>query len=283
MKKDETKTPKEKLDVRLIAFDLDDTLLNSECTITEKTLNIVRRACEKGIYIVLCSGRAENGILPFVKLLNIQETEQGRYLIAFNGASIFDLHKNLPIYQDAVAPDILTFVYNEAKKRGMPSVVYSSDTNFSWLDSDWAKMDAKLCNLTFKIVNDFDNFLLSRKFPKILVPSEPEKVKSFKEFLSGKLKDRADVFVSKPFFLEVMTRGVGKGSAILRLAEHLQIPKETTMAFGDSMNDESMIRSCGYGVCMKNGLDFIKDISDFVTEKDNDNDGIGDFLEKYVL
>lgn len=278
-----TKNPEKKLDVRLIAFDLDDTLLNSDCIVTEKTLEAIKLAAKKGIYIVLCSGRAENGILPIVRLLDIAGTEQGRFLIAFNGASIFDLHTRLPFFQNSVDSEILKFVYREAKKRGMASVVYEPDTIYSWLDTEWARMDAKLCNLNFKIAEDFESFLESKKFPKMLVPSEPEKVLELKNFLSDKLNGKADIFVSKPFFLEVMTHGVGKGSAILHLAEHLGIPKENTMAFGDSMNDESMIRECGYGVCMKNGLDYIKSISDFVTEKDNNNDGIGEFLEKYVL
>ncbi len=277
------KTPDKKLDVRLIAFDLDDTLLNSECKISERTLNAIRLAAKKGIYIVLCSGRAANGILPIVRLLEIAGTEEGRFLISFNGASVFDLHKRIPLFENSVDPEILKFAYREAKKRGMESVVYSPDTLYSWQDSEWSRMDSKLCGLKFELVEDFENFLGSKGFPKMLVPSEPHKIEELKDFLKEKLEGRADVFTSKPFFLEVMTRGVGKGPSILRLAEHLDIPREKTMAFGDSMNDESMMRECGYGVCMKNGLDYIKEISDFVTESDNNSDGIGEFLEKYVL
>ena len=80
-----------------------------------------------------------------------------------------------------------------------------------------------------------------------------------------------------------MPKGVGKGKAILSLAEKLSIPKEKTMAFGDSMNDEQMIKMCGFGVAMQNALDYIKEQADFITEKDNNHDGISDFLEKYVL
>lgn len=276
------KTPAQKLDIGLIAFDLDDTLLTSQCTVSERTLKAIRTAASRGIYIVLCSGRAENGILPIVRLLDLAGTESGRYLIAFNGASIFDLHTRTPFFQDKVSSDILKFVYKEARNRGIASIVYEPDTIYSWIDSEWARMDAELCNLNFEVINDFEKFL-EKGFPKMLVPSEPEKVLQLKEFLCEKLEGKADIFVSKPFFLEVMTHGVGKGPAILRLADYLGIPHEKTMAFGDSMNDESMIRAVGYSVCMKNGLDYIKNISDFVTEEDNNNDGIAEFLEKYVL
>ena len=277
------KTPKEKLNVKLIALDLDDTLLNSKCIITERTLKAIQKASEQGIYIVLCSGRAANGILPIVRLLDIAGSEYGRYLISFNGASIFDLHKRLPLFENTVAPEILKFAYNEAKKRDMVSIVYESDTVYSWKDTEWARMDAKLCNLHFNVVEDFENFLSSRGFPKMLIPSEVEKVEELKQFLQRELDGKADIFTSKPFFLEVMTKGVGKGPAILRLAESLGISQSETMCFGDSMNDESMIRAVAHSVCMKNGLDYIKEISDFVTEEDNNNDGIGIFLEKWVL
>ena len=271
-----------KLNVKLIAFDLDDTLLTKETKISPRTLAAIQKAAEKGIYIVLCSGRAESGILPYVRALNIAGTQQGRFIIAFNGASILDLHKRLPIYTNKVETEILKFVYAEARKRGMPSVVYEPSGIYSWEDSDWARMDAKLCNLKFEVVSDFEKFL-EKGFPKMLVPSEPEKVKAFKEFLCEKLSGRADIFISKPFFLEVMSHGVGKGPSILRLADELGIPHEQTMAFGDSMNDESMLRACGYGVAMENGLDYIKNICDFVTRYDNNNDGIADFLENFVL
>ncbi len=85
------------------------------------------------------------------------------------------------------------------------------------------------------------------------------------------------------YFLEILPPNCGKGEAIQWLAHHIGIDEKTTMAFGDSMNDESMIRMCGYGVAMCNGLDVIKNIADFVTEKSNNESGIGDFLLKNVL
>ena len=277
-----SKIPSGKLDVKLIALDLDDTLLNGECRVSERTVKALQKAADQGIYIVLCSGRAENGILPFVHMLDIAGKQTGRYLIAFNGALIFDLHTRLPFYENKVDPEILKFVYNEAKKRDMASIVYAPSVVYSWQDTEWARKDAKLCNLKFDIVEDFEKFL-EKGFPKMLVPAEPEKVQELKAYLESRLEGKADLFTSKPFFLEVMTHGVGKGSAILRLAQSLSIPQKKTLCFGDSMNDESMIKACGYGVCMQNGLDCLKEVSDFVTESDNNHDGVGEFLEKYVL
>lgn len=276
------KQPIEKLNVKLMAFDLDDTLLNDEKDISLRTVETLKKAAKKGIYVVLCSGRAENGILPFVRKLDIAGTQAGRYLIGFNGASIFDLHTRLPIFSRALSVEIQKYVYEECKKRNLPAITYSPDTIYTFMDTEWARIDAELCNLKFEIVDDFDKFLDTPR-PKMLVPADPKEVAEFQKFLATELEGKADVFISKPFFLEVMTKGVGKGEAILHLAETLGIPKNETLAFGDSMNDESMLTKCGFGVAMKNGLDYIKEISTFVTKSDNNHDGVAEFIEEFVL
>ena len=276
------KLPEHKLTVKLIAFDLDDTLLNHDLEITPLTVDALQDAVRRGIYVVLCSGRAENAILPFVHTLEIAGSEYGRYLIAANGASIFDLHKRLPIYTKKVPADILLFVYEEAKKRGLPAQVYDPSTIYASIDNKWTQKDSKLCGLHLKIEEHFGEFLKAGH-PKMVIPAEPEKIADFLPFLREKLAGKADVFISKPYFLEIMAHGCGKGPSVLHLADYLNIPKEETMAFGDSMNDESMILQTEYGVAMCNGLEALREKARFVTRKTNNNDGIADFLRDFVL
>lgn len=278
------KLPAEKLDPKLIALDLDDTLLTKDLKITPATVKALRDAAAKGIYIVPCSGRAENGILQFVRCLELAGTQQGRYVISVNGSEIFDLHTRQTIYSRKVPFDVLEFVYDEALKRGLPCQVYNSTTTFANIDNEFTHIDAKLCKLNMEIIPDFREFL-KPGHSKMLVPGDEKVITEFCSFLKEKLeaKGKAIIFTSKPYFLEVMPANCGKGQAIHWLAEHLGIDKGKTMAFGDSMNDESMIRMAGYSVAMCNGLDYIKDIAKFVTRKSNEEDGIGDFLTSFVL
>lgn len=276
------KIPSQKLETKIIALDLDDTLLNHNLQISPKTLDALRKASEKGIYIVLCSGRAENGILPYVRSLCIAGRQEGRYLIAVNGASIFDLHTRLPIHTNKLDKDILRFVYEEAKKRGMAAQVYDASTVYASEDNEWTQKDAVMCNLNLKIVDDFYGFM-EKGHPKMIVPADPQAIADFIPFLKEKLAGKADVFISKPYFLEIMPVSCSKGEAVLWLADYLNIPHSQTMAFGDSMNDESMIVQTEHGVAMANALEHIKNVANYVTEKDNNNDGIADFLEKYVF
>lgn len=276
------KLPSEKLDPKLIALDLDDTLLTKELKITPITVKALRDAAAKGIYIVPCSGRAENGILQFVRTLELAGTKEGRYVIAVNGSEIFDLHTRTTIYSRKVPFDVLEFVYDEALKRGLPCQVYNSTTTFANVDNEFTHIDAKLCKLNMEIVPEFREFLKSGH-TKMLVPGNEKVITEFCAFLKRELDGRAVIFTSKPYFLEVMPPNCGKGEAIEWLANHLGIDNSKTMAFGDSMNDESMIRMTGYSVAMCNGLEYIQDIAKFVTRKSNEEDGIGDFINSFVL
>lgn len=276
------KLPQSKLDVKLIALDLDDTLLNKDAEISDRNVEILRRAAALGIYIVLCSGRAEDGILPFVRRLDIAGMEAGRYLIAINGSSIFDLHSRIQIQSKKVPGDVLLCANDEAEKMGLRTEVYGPDRIYFAEETKWTKLDCDLCNIPGEVVPNYEYFL-SHGYPKMLIPGEPEKLLVLQEKLKSELGDKAVVFTSKPFFLEVMPPDCGKGDAVKWLAGHLGIPYEKTMRFGDGMNDESMIRGEGYGVAMKNACQYIQDCATFVTEFDNNENGVGEFIKTYVL
>lgn len=272
----------ERLDVRLIALDLDDTLLNDNREITPMTVDALRECAERGIYVVLCSGRAEDAIRPFVRTLEIAGKESGRFIIAINGCSIFDLHTRTQIFCRKVSPDILLRANQIAEAHGLRSEVYTPDTIYYREETKWTKLDVDLCGLKGRRIENYEDFL-GKGFTKMLVPGEPSELLSLQKILRDEFKDRAVIFTSKPYFLEILPPECGKGEAVAWLAAHIGIPVSMTMGFGDSMNDESLIRMAGYGVAMRNGLAEIKRIADFVTENDNNHDGVGDFLRAHVL
>ena len=271
-----------KIDIKLIALDLDDTLLNDERQITEGTVEALRECARRGIYIVLCSGRAEDAILPFVRKLEIAGMEAGRFLIAINGCSIFDLHKRQQIFCRKVEADILIRTNEVAEARGLRSEVYTPDTIYYREETKWTKLDVDLCGLKGAAVEDYDDFLKTG-FTKMLVPGEPAELLELQSELRAEFGDRAVIFTSKPYFLEILPPNCGKGEAVSWLANELGFGMDKVMGFGDSMNDESLIRMAGHGVAMCNGLDEIKKLARHVTEFDNNHDGVGCFIKKFVL
>jgi hydroxymethylpyrimidine pyrophosphatase-like HAD family hydrolase len=92
-----------------------------------------------------------------------------------------------------------------------------------------------------------------------------------------------NLFTSKPYFLEIMPKEAGKGTALARVAQMLGIEQKAVMAIGDSMNDEGMIRWAGTGVAMANADERLKKIADMVTERSNEDDGVADIIEQYLL
>ena len=93
-----------------------------------------------------------------------------------------------------------------------------------------------------------------------------------------KYSDTVTTVYSNPYYLEIFMKEAGKGSAVIRLAEHLSIPIENTIAAGDEQNDISMIEAAGCGIAMANATDMVKQIADVVTTYDNNHDGLAEFI-----
>lgn len=271
-----------KLDVKLIALDLDDTLLNDQRQISDGNVAVLRECADRGIYVVLCSGRAEDAILPFVRRLEIAGKETGKFIIAINGCSIFDMHKRQQVFCRKVENDILLRTNEIAESYGLRSEVYTPSTIYYREETKWTRLDVELCGLKGESVKNYEEFI-KQGFTKMLVPGEPEELQKLQKILRAEFGERAVIFTSKPFFLEILPPNCGKGEAVQWLSGELGFGLEKTMGFGDSMNDESLIRMCRYGVSMCNGLEEIKKIADFVTDCDNNHDGVADFLRKWVL
>ena len=278
----EGRLPAGKLPARIMAIDLDDTLLREDLTISPYTVQTLQKATAAGIYVTLCSGRTDNAILPFVRQLEIAGLEQGRFIIAQNGAVIYDLHLRREILYRTVEPEILLEANIIASGLGLFPEVYNPTTIFTAQDNKWTQIDVGLTGLHMEVVPDFPA-LLRQGHPKMVIPGEPEVLLRLQDELRERIGSRCVIFISKPYFLEIMPYNCGKGEALQWLCSRLAIPLEAAMAFGDSMNDESMIRLAGMSVAMVNGLDSIKDMARYVTELSNNQDGLARFVDDFVL
>lgn len=276
------KLPKNTIPAKIIAIDLDDTLLKDDLSISQNTINILQKAAEKEIYIVLCSGRTENAILPYVRQLDLAGTEFGRYIIASNGAIIADLHTRREIYARTVDPELLIYAYKEASKEGLFCEVYDPATIYTPKDNKWAQVDVKLSGLKMSVVHDFKSFL-RKGHPKMVVPGEPNQILALHNKLKAAIGNKCVIFTSKPYFLEILPSNCGKGESLEWLCMRLNIERDNAVSFGDSMNDESMTRYAKHSVAMTNGLDTIKTLASYTTEHTNNNDGLALFVEKFIL
>ena len=276
------KLPQGKIEPALIALDLDDTLLNNDLHITDRTVAALKAAAAQGIYITICSGRAPSAILPFVRRLDVAGLEWGRYAVASNGSAVLDLWERREIYSAKVSGDALLRAKAAAADLGLPCQVYGSSTIYAGVDNKYTRMDSELTGMNLELVDDFDEFL-KKGYAKMIIPGDPEILVGLQKTLAEELKGQAVVLISKPYFLEVLPQNCGKGEALEILCGRLGFNMKDVMSFGDSMNDESMIVKCGMSVAMSNGLEQIKKTAAYVTRRTNDQDGIADFVEQFVL
>ncbi len=258
----------------LIAIDLDDTLLDSERNISEKTMKSVKKAIEAGVIICIATGRAYAGQTRYYK-----EMELTTPTICVGGAQILDKDANL-IYATNIDSDTARNVLNYAKELGVHAHIY--DTQHYYYDEDnyYGKRYGELAGVSGKIKPDLLKWE-DLSTPKALCSGPAEDIPRFKEAFA-KAFPELDFYISRPTFLEVVQPGITKATALEQLGRMLGVPREKIVAIGDSEIDYAMIKYAGMGVAMSNGIEKVKAVADLIVP-DNDSDGVAYFIDNYVL
>ncbi|MDR3146134.1 MAG: Cof-type HAD-IIB family hydrolase [Treponema sp.] len=266
--------------IRLLALDLDDTLLRSDLTISFRTRNAIKRAESAGITVVLASGRIPAAMERFSRLLGMHK--RPGYLICNNGTIIQESQSGNIIYDIWIPRETALIAYDLVEAEGFPVQIYEDGVMYISRSNEFADYDQKLTGLRQVVVENFRAMVAAGCY-KLLIPGDPMILSPLENLLRSYLGDELTIFTSKPYFLELLPPNTDKGTALARVAEQLGIERESVLAIGDSMNDEAMLRWAGIGVAMVNGDDRIKSMASMVTDKSNDDDGIADLIERYLL
>ena len=259
------------MEFKLLALDLDGTLTNSKKEITPHTREtLIRAQQEKGVKIILASGRPTYGVAPLANALGLDKF--GGYILAYNGGEIIDWRTREIMYKNLLDHDVLPYLYECAKKNGFAIVTY---------ENEYVLKEALLNVMKIKKV---DNFLEAVKHPiaKCLIVGEPARLARLEEEMREHLKDRMGVFRSEPYFLELVPKGIDKARSLSVLLDELGLKREELMAAGDGFNDLSMVKFAGMGVAMANAQDVVKENADFITLS-NEEDGVAHAVEKFIL
>ncbi|GHV73934.1 haloacid dehalogenase [Spirochaetia bacterium] len=266
--------------IQMLAIDLDDTLLRSDLTISFRTRNAIRKAETQGCVVVLASGRIPSAMEHFARLLGLHK--RPGYLICNNGTMIQESHTGKLIYEAKIPSKTALIAYDLASAEGFPVQLYEDDIMYISRPNEFADYDQKLTGLRQVVVENF-RAMVGHGCYKLLIPGDPMTLRPLENILKTYIGEESTIFTSKPYFLEILPQGVDKGTGLAKVAEVLGIPRSAVLAIGDSMNDEAMIRWAGIGVAMANGDERIKDIAAMVTDKSNDDDGVADLIERYIL
>lgn len=264
---------------KLIAVDMDGTLLNDEKEITPKTLEALQLVREKGMLLTICTGRNITGIEKFMKLLKPDGP-----VICNNGAIIMSPDGRETLFNCTMDRSDARRVYNQGIKLGATLLIWCQNVFYTNELNERSYGYKKYSGMEPVLLEDFDR-LNEKGITKILYCNDPVIVdgylKNIEELTEGDFPGNTTFCKSLPFFLEFFNNRVSKGKALEFVAGHCGIPMEEVIAFGDGMNDYPMIEKAGLGVAMGNACEALKRAADATTE-DNNHDGIAGFLMKYI-
>lgn len=288
---------------KLIAIDLDGTLLNEYSVVTETTAEVLRQAKEKGVEIVLASGRPANSILTFAKNIGIDN-----YLIAGNGSLLYDIQNEEVVFDAFFSKEHALQIADICEEN---SIFYNAYTEREIIASSlkYNILIYEKENLTkpegqrthINIVPNIREYIKNSDCNKYLKMTICDDSKIVFNNILRKLEEVNDVEILKPewmsnkyfvhgtsefslqyYFSEITKKNINKWVALEKLAEKLNIKKEEIIAIGDNVNDEVMIKKAGLGIVVGNAAEDIKLIADYITDT-NTNEGVKKAIEKFIL
>ncbi|MCR5846891.1 MAG: Cof-type HAD-IIB family hydrolase [Lachnospiraceae bacterium] len=260
-------------------FDLDGTLLNDKKIITPITKALLFKACENGHKFIINTGRPLASTLKIVDKLALNEVCD--YIAAFNGGMVYDCKNKKILERVTLKKEICNTVKRIAVETGCHFHTYSDYEVLSEKDTEELKYYTKYVSLPGRVVDDV--FAEEPSPYKILLMNfkEPEKLAKARELIENELKDKVQCIYSSDMFLEVITRESGKGNALKYIMKVSGIKEKNSYAFADEENDITLLKAASKSVCMINGNPKLKAVSDYITFRDNNNDGLADFLELF--
>lgn len=266
--------------VKLVAIDIDGTLLDSNRKISPKVKATLKKANDSGMYIVLCTGRPLPGVKEQLAELDLYGDND--YVITYNGSLVQATKSNEIISQYTLSYD--DFLEIELMSRKVGAHLHTIDDRTIYTaNRDIGKYtvhEAYLVDMPLRY-RAVDEMTPDMSIIKMMMIDEPEILDNAISQLPEEFTSKYTTVKSTDFYYEILNKEASKGNALAKLAEHLGISQAETMAIGDNENDLSMIEYAGIGVAMGNATESVKRAADVHTTS-NDEDGVAEILLQYI-
>jgi Cof subfamily protein (haloacid dehalogenase superfamily) len=270
---------------KLVVSDLDGTLL-SNFHVPNLNKSSIQRIREKGIKFCITTGRTIQSTKNILKEIGTYN-EENEYSILFNGCVIIENKNNKVLFFKGIDFEISNKLFEIGKKYDVMLLVYSIDNCYVWKSYEKEIERQKSYEELLTFMDDLNiNFIKEKniQITKIVFVNEDHNyLLKIKEELDKIFGNEISISTSANMYLEINAKNVNKGNALEWLANYLKIDMKETIAIGDNSNDIFMIEKAGIGVCVKNGIDIIKNKANYVTEKTNDEGAVKEVLDKFVL
>jgi len=271
---------------KLLALDLDRTLLNNKHQITKRNYDALKKCKDKGIYVILASGREVETIDRFSNELGIYDP-----IIACVGAIVCGEKKNGKrelLYHQPLPTGIVDDVMEYTKSMGWCLTVHYPDKILALEQGKYTDIYHNQTGATFTFVDDFYQLIAKTQPTKLIIVVDTDIRENVYQQFVQKWGSKANITRTNPEYVEVNAKGVDKGVAMTELCRILDIPLSQTMAFGDNYSDLPMIAVAGGKVLVNNASDEIKaelkgKFSDLIIAPSNEDDGVAEIIETMIL
>ena len=268
-------------ETKILFTDLDGTLLNDQKQISEGNLNAIHQALDLGHKIVISTGRALISAKEQAETLGL--TMPGCYIIAFNGACIYDIYEKKVIFSQTIPMDYVCHLFEEAHKFGLHIQTYDDTQVIAERENKELSEYCRNTGMGYRLVSSVSE-LHADPYKVLTVDYQRhDLLLHFQEHIRDWAKGKIDSYFSCDSLLEIIAPGISKGNAILRLCEQLQIPLEHTISAGDADNDISMLQTTPVSVVMKNADAHMHAYATYITEHDNNHDGVAEAIYKFMI
>ncbi|ADY57485.1 Cof-like hydrolase [Syntrophobotulus glycolicus DSM 8271] len=264
--------------IKLIAIDMDETLLNHDWKISRRNVEAIRQAAAQGVRVTLATGRMAASCRKFAKELGLDVP-----VITYHGALVEEALSGEVLYRKVIPISLAEPIIRELLDRKVHTQVYVKDRVFVNQANEYSDYYRRMSGVN---VEETDVFALMKEekegFEKILLIGREKEIAELTGELTSRYAQSLHFTSSRPIYLDLLNKSVNKGTAIKDLADQLGIRREEVMAIGDSWNDREMIEYAGIGVAMGNAREEIKEIADYITDS-NAEDGVAKAIENLVL
>lgn len=288
---------------KFIAIDLDGTLLNSYGEISQENKEAIQKAIDKGVQVVLTSGRITNAI-EYIS----NQIGKNNYLISGNGTTIYNIKTDTEIYNKSMSKETVLKIINICEENSIYYSVFGENSiiakslgyNVLVYNSENYKKSPDMKTKINIIPNVYKYIKTSKqdKFSKITICDSSDiifkgilkKIKEIKNIevldvahMSRKIIKKGTVKTElQYFYTDITNKDVNKWNAIKFLIGNLGIKPEEVLTIGDNSNDKEMIINAGLGIAMGNSAPHIKEIADDVVGSNDDN-GVAEAIYKYII
>ena len=270
---------------KIITCDLDETLLCMDRTISKRNIEAIHSAMEKGVKFVCASGRGYMSFQNTLQEIGLYDLPD-QYSISFNGSAITENRGNRVLFLEGISWELANALYLKGVEFGLCMHIYTQDTVYIYkLNEDERQFLEN--RMDYILVDDPDlSFLRDQQIIKLLYEYNDHKGYEYLNEIEKRvahITGDCEVSYSSGRYLEFNKAGVSKGAGLERLAQILGVDMKDTLAIGDNVNDITMIRAAGLGAAVGNVFEGIRGECDYIAEATNDEGGVGEIIEKFVL